>query len=332
MMRNYVSVCFAGLLCVLTVISVEVGVCAQVLIPRPGELEPKAAAPPLIQLDRAKIHAFEPIYLCLTAEQFPPGAEAEVQIGQGDKWTPVVIPDKDWIKTEVRGRVSLLRRGIVLHSTQVNGVRNFLFNAPGEYKVRVKIGMDDTIRNLTVTAAESGEEAAWKTLGDRVDDVIQNNFPDPPEQGTIDVCVKIVVKFPKTTCAFYCNSYINIAKFKIAFEKFGKGGGDKVYSRIAADLQKFATGFRESFYGELTAFYAGYAKGLAGEFPEVIVIADNMQTHMTQWSAGVMEMRQEIQAHIGPKMIPVDPSQLGPVSGSTTLPANPPSISHASDK
>ena len=160
MMRNYVSVCFAGLLCVLTVISVEVGVCAQVLIPRPGELEPKAAAPPLIQLDRAKIHAFEPIYLCLTAEQFPPGAEAEVQIGQGDKWTPVVIPDKDWIKTEVRGRVSLLRRGIVLHSTQVNGVRNFLFSAPGEYKVRVKIGMDDTIRNLTVTAAESGEEAA----------------------------------------------------------------------------------------------------------------------------------------------------------------------------
>ena len=327
-MRKYVAVRLAGLFCLFAVISAGAQARAQVTLSPQRELEPRTSVPPLIQLDRAKIRAFEPIYLCLTAEQFPPGVEAEVQIGFGDKWVPVTIPDKDWVKTEVRGRVSLLRRGIVLHSTQVNGVRNFLFNAPGEYKVRVKIGVDDTIRNLTVTAPESGEEAAWKTLGDRIEDVIQNNFPDAPEQGTIDVCVKIVVKFPKTLCAFYCNSYINITKFKVAFEKFGKGGGEKVYGRIAADLQKFATGFHEGFFGELTAFYAGYAKGLAGDFQGVVVIVDNMQTHMTQWNDGVMEMRQEIMAHIGPKIMPVDPPPIPPA----TLPATLPSIFPAPDK
>ncbi len=322
MMRKYAAVCLAGLFFLLAALSVQVSVCAQVTLPQPGEFEVRPAAPPLIELDRKTvIRAFEPIYLCLTAEQFPPGVEAEVQIGLGSTWSKVNIPDKEWVKTEIRGRISLLRRGIVLHSTETNGVRTFLFKTPGEYKIHVKIGQDATIRTLKVTAAEAGEEAAWTLLGDRIEDVIHNNFPDTPEQGTIDACGKIVVKYPKTICASYCSSYIQITKFKIAFEKFGKGGGAKVYSQIAGDLEKFANGFHESFYGELMAFYAGYAKGLSGDFPRVVVIADNMQTHMTQWNEGVMEMRSEILAHILPKSVPIDPSQRVPTTEPSTQPA-----------
>ena len=99
-MRKYVAVRLAGLFCLFAVISAGAQARAQVTLPPQRELEPKTSVPPLIQLDRAKIRAFEPIYLCLTAEQFPPGVEAEVQIGFGDKWVPVTIPDKDWVKTK----------------------------------------------------------------------------------------------------------------------------------------------------------------------------------------------------------------------------------------
>ena len=56
-------------------------------------------------------------------------------------------------------------------------------------------------------------------LQERVNDVLQNNFSDQPEQGTVDVCAKIIRRYPKSMAAAYCQSYVSITKFKLLFEK-----------------------------------------------------------------------------------------------------------------
>src|SRR4051794_22411041 len=70
---------------------------AQVSAVQPGDAEQNKKL--RVQLDRTTSHAFEPVYLCLTAEQFAFGAEVEVQIQRaGGEWQPVKIDKKDWVK------------------------------------------------------------------------------------------------------------------------------------------------------------------------------------------------------------------------------------------
>jgi hypothetical protein len=275
-----------------------------------------------IQIDRSTIRAFEPVYLCLTAEQFATVADAEVYLQHGNgPWAPIAIPKKDWTKSQVSnvGRIPVQRRGTILQALETNGVRTWLFNAAGEYKLRVKIGPDSTTLSLTVTAPEVGEEESWTSLGDRITDVLENNFSDPPEQATIDTCARVIRKYPKTLCAAYCQSYISITKFKMNFEKNRQGGGKAVYGDVADELQKIATAFRESFFGEMTGFYAAYARGLTGEFQGTLAIAEAMKTRVTPWGDAVVDMRTEILAHLAPIML--DPTKQAPTTGPATAPA-----------
>jgi hypothetical protein len=273
-----------------------------------------------IQLDRVTVRAFEPVFLCLTADQFAAGSEVEVQVRRGaEPWRPVVIAKKDWDKTEipVPGSVPTQRRGAIIQAEEINGNRRYVFPDPGDYKIRVKIGPDSTTLNLTVTPPEPGEQQAWDTLQERVNDVLQNNFADQPEQGTVDICAKIIRKYPKSMAAAYCQSYISITKFKLLFEKHAKGGGKTVYADVAEELNKISSAFHDSFFGEMTSFYAAYAKGLAKEFQSVLAIADAMNTHLTIWGDAVVAMKYEVLAHIAPQVI--DPTQ--PPPPPTTAPA-----------
>src|SRR5437016_8078378 len=107
-----------------------------------------------VELDCTKIHAFEPVYLCLTAEQFALGAEPEVQMRRGDgEWQPLTIDKKDWVKSDTAGSGSIpvRRLGTVLQTQQrprdpgqERQPAAWLFATPGEYKFRVKMGPDST--------------------------------------------------------------------------------------------------------------------------------------------------------------------------------------------
>ena len=298
------------------------------LVPPVGEADQNKKL--RIQLDRSTIRAFEPVYLCLTAEQFATVADAEVYLQRGNgPWATIPVQKKDWTKTQVSnaGRIPVQRRGTILQALDTNGVRTWLFNAADEYKVRVKIGPDSTTLSLTVTAPEPGEEESWTSLGDRIMDVLENNFSDPPEQATIDACARVIRKYPKTLCAAYCQSYISITRFKMNFEKNRQGGGKAVYGDVADELQKIASAFRESFFGEMTGFYAAYARGLTGEYQGTLAIAEAMKTRVTPWSDAVVDMRTEILVHLAPMV--VDPTKQAPTTAPATAPAIAPIVAPA---
>lgn len=290
----------------------------QLVVPPVGEAEQNKKL--RIQLDRGAIRAFEPVYLCLTAEQYASPNDAEVQIRHDDgPWQVIAIPKKEWTRSPVSGsgKFPLQRRSVLLQASENNGLRTWFFNQAGNYRIRVKMGPDSTNLDLKVAPADPGEEESWISLGDRITDILENNFADPPEQATIDACVRVIRKYPKTLCAAYCQSYISITKFKILFEKNHQTGGKEVYGNSAAELQKIANAFRDSFFGEMTGFYAAYAKGLSGEFESTLAIADGMKTHVTPWSDGVIDMRTEVLAHLAPQVVPFDPSKPAPTTGPT---------------
>ena len=292
----------------------------QTIIPQMGETERNKKL--LVQLDRGSIRAFEPVYLCLTAEQFATPTDAEVMISRnGGAWEPIAIPKKEWTKSQVAGtgKFPLQRRGVMLQALETNGLRTWLFKDGGSYKIRVKIGPDSTSLDVSVAPPELGEEESWTSLGDRVNDVLENNFGDPPEQATIDSCVRVIRKYPRSICAAYCQSYISISKFKISFEKYRQAGGKAAYANSADELQKIASAFKESFFGEMTGFYAAYAKGLTGEFEGTLAISGAMKTHVTRWGDGVTDMRTEVLAHI----VPVDPLKPPPATNPSIEPAKP---------
>jgi hypothetical protein len=274
-----------------------------------------------IQLDRKTARVYEPIYLCLTAEQFVAGVDPEVMIRKGadGQWKPVQIAQRQWEKSEAPriGSIPLQRRGTILQLEDLNGHRRWLFPEPGDYNIRVKVGDDATTLNLKVAASDQAEKDAWTLIVDRLGDILQNNFADTPEQGTLDACASVIRRYPNTMCAAYCQSYISITKFKVLFEKNAKSGGKPVYGDVADELAKVADRFRESYFGEMTAFYACYAKGLSKEYDQLINIADAMQTHLTLWADATMSMKIEVIQHIGPRVIPVDPDKPLP----TTKPA-----------
>jgi hypothetical protein len=279
-----------------------------------------------IDLDRRTIHAFEPLYLCLTAEQF---ATQDIKVAlrrpKEDKFTNLAIQDKEWAKSETSGgllQAMVQRRGVILQAEDINGVARWLFTAPGEYTLRVSVGTDARPFTLTVLPSDSAEaeRQAWEYLADRRNDVLNNEFADSPDQGTINRCAGVMKKYPRSLCASYCQSYLSISKFKILFDKNAKAGGKAVYGDIAEELTKVANAFKESFFGEMTGFYAAYALGLAKDFDGLIKITENLQTHMTIWSDGLIAMKLEVLSHIGPRAIPIDPGQSIPTTGPTTLP------------
>ena len=294
---------------------------AQVTVPQVGEERNKKLR---IQFDRTKIRAFEPVYLCVSAERFATAADPEMQLRRDDEpWQPISIPAKAWFKSEIDGpgKLHTQRRGTIMQAATINGTRTWFFDRPGEYKLRVYIGADRTTLALTVVAPEPGEQEAWQVLGDKVDDVLQNNFADQPEQATIDACVRVLRKYPRSQCAAYCQSYISVTRFKVIFERKARSGGKEVYGNVSDELEKLAVNFHESFFGEMTAFYAAYSKGLTHDFQGTLGIANNMTTHLTPWSDGVMEMRTEVLAHITPQVMIVDPNDPKSTTRPTTAPA-----------
>jgi hypothetical protein len=276
-----------------------------------------------IQLDRESSHAFEPVFLCITAEQFATPDDAEVQISRsGGEWQSLEIKKKDWTRTQINipGKPATQRRGVILQAVENGGARRWLFSAAGKYSLRVKVGPDSTTLTLEVSPPEVGEALAWTALGDRVEDILQNNFADQPEQATIDLSAQVIRKYPRTLCAAYCQSYLSITQFKVLFEKNGRSGGAGVYGSVADNLTKIADGFKEGFFGEMTAFYAGYARGLTSDFPGLLAITNNMKTHLTLWGDGVTDMRLEVLSHLAPRVIPVDPAHPEATTNPTSRP------------
>ena len=275
-----------------------------------------------ILTDRKSIRAYEPIYVCLMAEQFATDEDAEIKV-QRESETPIVVSFKkeDWVKMSVvvSGK-KLERRGIILQASSINSNRTMLFDKVGNYKIYIKIGPDMIPYDLTVTTEEPGDKVAWETLGTKVDEVLQNNFPDPADQSTIDACIRIIRAYPKSMCAAYCQSYLHISKFKQQWNTYGrspKGGGQKAYSDVASDLAKIAEVFQEGFFGEMTGFYAGYALGLAGSFDKVLVITASVKTRLTLWGDAVTDMHREVASHVMPKPTLIDPSHPSPTTAPT---------------
>src|SRR5690348_7793920 len=99
--------------------------------------DPALTAPPpvdrnlklRIQLDRTTIRANEPVYLCLTAEQFAAG-DVDIQISK-DKgpYAPAKIDPKSWAKAELSNgprKLPTRRMGAMLLAQTVDGKRSFL--------------------------------------------------------------------------------------------------------------------------------------------------------------------------------------------------------------
>jgi hypothetical protein len=289
---------------------------------------PLSTAPPVdrnvklrIQLDRTTIRAFEPVYLCLTAEQFASG-DVELQMSK-DKgpYAPVQLDAKAWAKSDVPGKGVLPahRLGIVLQAQTVSGQRSFLFAEPGTYRLAVKLGAGDgTNLEVTVLAPEPGEKQAWESLNDgNIDLIINDNFRDEPDQATIFACANVMRRYPRTVCAGYCQSYISITRFKMQFEKSGKQGGKAAYGNVSDELDKVAQAFREGFFGELTGFYSAYAKGLTKDFAGVLGTIAAVKTRMTVWGDALEEMQVEVMSHLAPRV--AEPKLDG--EGAATQPA-----------
>jgi hypothetical protein len=271
-----------------------------------------------IQLDRTTVRAFEPIYLAVTAEHFVvPDARPEVSVWQGDgPPQPITIDDKAWVSgdTVSGGDVQMQRVGVLLQlkspALSANAVRTYLFPAEGDYQMRVKVGPDAATMKIHVIKTEAREKDAWDRLGLELDSIVYNGLDDRPKQTTVDTCSRIIRTFPGTVAAGYCQAYLSIAKFKVAFEKFGKSGGKAAYESVAKELVSVHDAFGETFLGEQTGFYAAYAKGLMKDFNGMLVLADGVKSHVTPFSDALMAMKIEVLQHTMPKVIPVEPTTL----------------------
>lgn len=268
------------------------------------------------------IQAYEPVYLCMWAEQFASG-EVDLQISRdGEPFRKVRLNEKGWATAEIRAgadKAPVHRRGIVLLSETVGDKRSFIFDKPGTYAVNVRIGQGGGAKfKLKVTAPVAGEQPAWESLDDRViDDIMSNNFGDEPSQGTVNACAQVIRTYPRTICAGYCQSYISIARFKILYGERKKVGGAAVYGAISDELVKVHKVFQDGFFGELTGFYAAYSLGLAKDFNTLLQTIGSTKTRMTLYGDALEAMQDEVMRHVGPKVISVD------VAPPTTQPAAP---------
>ena len=263
-----------------------------------------------IGLDQTTPHAFEPIYLVLTAEHFLPDTMPEVMVAKDNgNWQPVTISDKAWTRSEAPG--PLPRLGVLLQLKSSTGLaRDYLFPTAGEYRLLVKMGPDSTTLTLHVQDPELGEQEAWDTLGTLVSSIMTNDIDDQPGQAVVDGCGVITRRFPRSICARYCKAYLDISRFKLMFDQSGKTGGVSAYGQVSADLAKDNENFHGTFFGELTGFYTSYAIGLTHKFDDLMKTAEAVTTHYTPYSEALQGMRMEVLLHRMPKVIPVDPGQL----------------------
>jgi hypothetical protein len=277
-----------------------------------------------IGLDQTTPHAFEPIYLVLTAEHFLPDAMPEVMIAKGNEnWQPVTIADKAWTRSEApgAGNAPLRRLGVVLQLKSSAGVaRDYLFPTAGEYRLLVKMGPDSATLTLHVQDPQLGEQEAWDMLGTLISSIMTNDIDDPPGQAAVDTCGNITRRFPQSICAKYCKTYLDISRFKLMFDQSGKTGGVSAYGAVAEELEKDNGGFHDNFFGELTGFYASYAIGLTHKFDDLLKVAEGVTTHYTPYAEAMQGMRMEVLLHKMPRVIPVDP---GSVPSSTQPAAQP---------
>lgn len=271
-----------------------------------------------IGVDRTDPHAFEPIYLVLTAERFLPDTTPQLMIAKGTgNYQAVTIPEKAWVKSEApgAGEKPLQRLGTVLQmKTPSDTTRDYLFSSPGEYKLLVKMGPDSTTLTLNVRPPEIGEQEAWDQLGSKINNILDNQLDDQPEQATVDLCGDIIRRYPRSVCAQYCRAYLNISRFKLAFNQSGKTGGVAAYGAITADLAKDNDTFAGTFFGEMTGFYTCYTVGLTHKFDQLLKIAEAVKTHFTPYSDALGGMHMEVLQHMTPIVIPVDPGALPPAT------------------
>jgi hypothetical protein len=273
-----------------------------------------------IQLDRTTVRAFEPLYLAVTAKRFATDEPPELSVWQGDdaQPQPVVIDGKAWVKGETLagGKEPLQRQGVMLQlrapatGSGSGAKRSYLFPAAGEYHLRVKVGPTAATLKVKVIATAARERDAWDALGSDVNDIVYNSINEHPGQALVNTCVRIIRTFPATICAGYCQAYISISRFKVAFEQSGKDGGKEVYGPLVKELNRVNKAFADTFLGEQTAFYAAYATGLTHDYNGMLEIADGVKTHLTPFSDGLDTMRAEVLRHIMPRVAPVDPTTL----------------------
>ena len=315
--------------CLLLVASLGLGARAQVLDSATGTLpggEVEHNKRLRIVLDRTTFRAFEPIYLAVSAEHFVSDARPEVSVWQGNAQPqPVAIDEKAWVtgegvsmtdqRTERQGVLVQLR----VPAPKPGDKRIYLFPTPGDYNMRVKVGPDAATLKLKVIPTEDRERDAWDRLGNQLEAIVYNGLADHPKQITVDTCTGIMRTFPGTVCAGYCQAYMSVAKFKVAFDKSGKTGGKAAYDAIAKELLEVHQAFGETFLGEQTGFYAAYAMGLTKDFDGMMKLAEGVKSRVTPFSDGIMAMRMEVLEHRG-LPIPVDPATL---ASPTTAPAAP---------
>jgi hypothetical protein len=267
-----------------------------------------------IQVDRSTFRAFEPIYLAVSSRHFLTDAVPELSIWQGTAPpAPIVLNEKAWMKVEAydeHNELALQRNSVLLQLKTPAATakdRVYLFPTPGDYNLRVRLGNDAATLKLKILPTEAREKDAWDELGNNVDGIVNNAITTPPEQKMVNLCTRIMRSYPGTTCAGFCQAYMSISKFKLAFQKSGKSGGKDAYASLARELNTLREAFSDSFMAEQLTFYAGYALGLTHDFNGVLAIDDELKTHVTPFSDGVDAMRLEILQHTM-NVIPVDPS------------------------
>ena len=281
-----------------------------------------------VQLDRASIAAFEPVYLSLSAEQFAENLGLQIAIRKGnDPWQYVVFPEDvqtrqdPWKRFESHSTpgLPLLKMGVPLLVGVIGDTPRFIFSTPGEYRIRVKIGPDSPTLKLTVVTPTPDDKTAAEILGtDLFPKMFELDYRVRPDEKLKAAAARVIAELPGSTTARYCEAYLRTVKFRSESMKHDPPTANKAfYGPLADELEKSAAAFEDSFFGEELSFYAAYAHGLSGDFKGLLKIAEARKTTLTPWADALYDMKKDVQKHLRPAgstPVPVDPDSSLPPS------------------
>jgi len=264
-----------------------------------------------LQLDRDVIKVCEPIYLSMTAEQFDESAPPSVQVRFKDEAPIDLGPmEKQWQRATPLPTIK--RMGVMLLDTTVGQTRRYIFDQPGVYHLRIKIGPDITPLKVTVDAGSLNDAKAFAELTPENAAAIFAEAPsDPPTIELVSACEALARKYPDSSAADYCRSYAAIAGFKNTAQINKRGGGKLVWDSVAEQLLRVLPAHQKDFFGEEVGYYTAYSQGLCHEYIDVVKTIDSIPTRMTAYGDLMYAMKREVASHLRPQEVkpPATPAQ-----------------------
>lgn len=257
-----------------------------------------------LQLDRVAIQTCEPVYLAVSADRFADTVAPDIQVRPKDQ-APIYLGalQGQWVVSEKQETPQRMR--ILLVSANPGPQSRFLFNEPGEYRLRVKIGPDFTSLQVSVVPGKPDDDKAFGELGpDNFNAMLtETRFAVPPPQ-LVKAVQTVAHNHPDSLAATYCRGYLATAAFKDAARIYQHAGGKPVWGPIAQQLQASFQVHNGDCFGEELGFYAAWAQGLGGDYPAAIQTIDSVRTRVTFWADMMTQMKLDIAMHLRPAEVP----------------------------